>query len=65
MIEGERFDCWLVHVSTRSRGQFYYWVSDEVGVNGVLKIARSDGGAPDDTTAITWVSDSLSGRSLR
>lgn len=64
-IDGERWDCWIVHVATSGRGQFFYWISAEVGVNGVLKIARNEGGAPDETHAITWVSDTLSGRSVR
>ena len=65
-VGGERWDCWIVHVATNDgRGEYYYWISADVGVHGVLKIARSEGGAPDDAQAISWVSDTLSGRSSR
>ncbi len=63
-VGGTTWDCWLVHVTTRTSGRYYYWISDDVGVNGILKIAQSEGGVPDEAYAITWQSDSLSGRSL-
>jgi hypothetical protein len=58
----ETWDCWVLHVYTRDRGRFYYWITDEAGVNGVVKIAKSSNEGVDDANALFWASDSLSGR---
>jgi hypothetical protein len=64
-VGGETWDCHVLHVSSGGAGSFFYWVTDAVGAHGILKIAKADGGAPNDANAITWVSDSLSGKEAR
>jgi len=52
--DGEAWDCWVLHVYTRERGRFYYWVSDEAAVHGVVKMAKVEEAGVDDANAIYW-----------
>lgn len=61
-VGGRAWDCWIVMVQTAQRGEFAYWISPEVAVHGVLKIARAEGGDVEESGAITWARDSLSER---
>ncbi len=55
--DGQRWDCWLLHVYTRDRGVFYYWLSDDVSAQGWLKIAQAKDGKPDEAHALKRVGD--------
>jgi hypothetical protein len=57
---GRAWSCWILHVFTRDRGNYYYWLSDEVGVHGIVKIAKSADEGIDDRHALYWTTDSLS-----
>jgi hypothetical protein len=50
-IGGRRYDCWRVAVYSRI-GQRFYWISEEIPVHGVLKVAGVVNGAADEAHAV-------------
>ena len=59
---GRSWVCWILHVYTRDRGRYIYWISDQVAVHGILKMAKMGDQGVDEQNAIVWVSDTLSGK---
>ncbi len=59
---GQTWDCWILHVDTKDRGRFYYWITNEVAGHGIVKIAKDADEGVDDRHALRWAGDSASGR---
>lgn len=53
-VGGKMYDCWRLSVASRVR-QLYYWISDEIPVHGVLKVASSVKGEIDEVHAARLV----------
>jgi hypothetical protein len=53
-VGGKTYDCWRLAVASRVR-QLYYWISDEIPVHGVLKVASIVKGETDEVHAAKLV----------
>lgn len=49
-VGGKTYDCWRLAVASRVR-QLYFWISDEIPVHGVLKVAAVVKGQADEAHA--------------
>ncbi len=58
-VDGRSRPCWLAYISTKGE-HYYYWISEEVAVHGLLAIAKELKGRPDEAHAIRWVFDTKS-----
>lgn len=50
-VTGKRYECWRLAVYGRQR-QMVYWVSEEIPVHGILKVAALNKGEIDDVNAM-------------
>lgn len=49
-VAGRPFDCWRLHVRSQKETR-WYWISDEVPVHGIVRLAVDRGkGVPDETS---------------
>jgi hypothetical protein len=47
------YECWRIYVTSRNGQERYVWVSEEIPVHGVLKVAAINKGVTDERNAVT------------
>jgi len=59
------FDCWRLFVTSRSGQEKYFWISDQVAVHGLLKVASLRKGIVDEAHAAKLAEWGVSGNDER
>jgi hypothetical protein len=58
-VQGRSWPCWRITIFGREDVRLFWWITDELPVHGLLKIARIlKDGQPDEETAATLVASS-------